>query len=240
MSDEAKAVEEVARTTGKAVDATRQLGGFLARFLAPPLEQVSEMATDWLGQRRFERQVRLAERTVEFLTERGLDRPTRAVPPSIALPLIEEASLEEDDWMQDVWAQLLANAADASSGVEIKRAFVAMLSEIGPLEVRILETLYEIPEGDQTHGIMTVRLPDEAYARASSRGGLERAGLPAEVDVALGNLVRLGCISAAGTLGGGVTLSVVYQTPLGRAFVEACTAPRSRGAERERQTEDSR
>lgn len=37
MEEEAKAVQEVAKTTGKAIDAAREAGGFIARFVAGPL-----------------------------------------------------------------------------------------------------------------------------------------------------------------------------------------------------------
>jgi len=41
-------IEEVAKTTGKAIDATREAGGFLAQFLKGPLEQASGISEDYL------------------------------------------------------------------------------------------------------------------------------------------------------------------------------------------------
>lgn len=63
MSDEAKAIEEVARSAGKAIDASRDLGGFLGKYIGGPVEQLSGLLEDRLRYSRWERQVRLAERS---------------------------------------------------------------------------------------------------------------------------------------------------------------------------------
>ena len=55
----AKAAQEVAKTTGKGIDAGLELGGFFARFTGGPLEQASGIVEDKLRYMRWERQVRL-------------------------------------------------------------------------------------------------------------------------------------------------------------------------------------
>lgn len=39
MRDESKAVEEVAKATGKAIDATRELGGFISKYVGALLSK---------------------------------------------------------------------------------------------------------------------------------------------------------------------------------------------------------
>lgn len=39
VSESAKAVQEVAKATGKAIDTTQKFGGFISRYVAGPLEQ---------------------------------------------------------------------------------------------------------------------------------------------------------------------------------------------------------
>jgi hypothetical protein len=51
------------------------------------------------------------------------------------VPLLENATLEEDEDLQDIWARLLVNSADASSGIEPRRAFSAGLAEMCLLDV---------------------------------------------------------------------------------------------------------
>ena len=38
MEEEAKAVQEVFKTTGKAIDASREFGGFISKFVVGSLE----------------------------------------------------------------------------------------------------------------------------------------------------------------------------------------------------------
>lgn len=59
MKDESKAVEEIARTTGKVIDAGRELGGFLSKYVGGSIEQVAGIMEDKLKHMRWERQVRL-------------------------------------------------------------------------------------------------------------------------------------------------------------------------------------
>lgn len=46
--EEAKAVQEVAKTSSNAVDAGRELGEFVGKYIAGPLEQVSGIIEDKL------------------------------------------------------------------------------------------------------------------------------------------------------------------------------------------------
>src|ERR1700730_7154924 len=103
------------------------------------------MLWDHLRVLRFERQIRLRERVCDFLAERGMDGPTRTIALKIGLPLLDNATLEEDDELQDVWARLLVNGGDADSGIEMRRAFVSVLAEMTALDVRNLASIEAIP-----------------------------------------------------------------------------------------------
>jgi hypothetical protein len=99
--------------------------------------------TDKLKYLRWENQIRLVDRAQTFLHARGLDAPTRPVALSLAIPLLEEGSLADSNEMQDRWAMLLANAADAN-GPEIRRAYVGILSELTPLDASILDMIFDV------------------------------------------------------------------------------------------------
>ena len=72
-------IEEIAKTTGKAIEAAREAGGFLARFIHRSVEQASGIVGDWLTYVRWERQQRLMDRANEFMRERGVTVPSRAI-----------------------------------------------------------------------------------------------------------------------------------------------------------------
>lgn len=226
MEEEAKAVQEVAKTTGKAIDAAREAGGFIARFVAGPLEQGVGIFEDRLRYLRWERQVRLIHRANQMLSEVGLSAPTRAVPLKLAIPLIQGASLEEDDELQDRWAALLVNAANASFGSEICRAHIGILEQITALEAAILDTVYSLPfEAAHHAGIVAVDLP--ASARIADEKETTFVEPSDDIVLSIGNLARVGCLMPTRTMGGGEIFGRVNPTVLGRSFVHACRLPKT-------------
>ena len=223
VTETAKAAQEVAKTTGKGIDAGRELGGFVARFIGGPFEQASGIVEDKLTYKRWERQVRLMQRAEEFLDQQGLKAPTRSVPMKVAIPIFEAASMEEDDELQDIWARLLVNAADADSGADVTRALVTIIQDFGPLEARLLQAIDDAPAAIYpSDAILTTLLPHAYLDEGDDSDDL--AALPPEpVQVALWHLMRLGCIDSGGTWDSLVGIERVKITALGRALVRVCT-----------------
>ena len=227
MTDETKAVEEVAKTAGKAIDASREVGGFIAKIIDRPLKQAFGIVEDRLKYIRWERQVRLMQRADEFLKSRGLSIPTRPVPLKIAIPIIVEGSLEEDDKLQDIWAQLLTNAADRDSGVEVRHMFLSILKDLTSQDVTVLNRIYAVSEDDAKYGIWTAYLPDRIVLHKDlAQGDSVQANPTPEIQLTLSNLFRLGLITLTSTWGGALTFNFIMPTVLGREFVKACSARR--------------
>lgn len=227
LDEESRAVQEVAKTTGKVIDAGREMGGFIAKYIAGPLEQAMGIWEDKLKYRRWENQIKLADKARSALRARGLDGPTRIVELNIAIPLLEEASLADSDELQDRWAMLLANAADANGPI-IRRAYIGILSEMTPFDVLILDKIFE---ADQTFlptkdgpvaEIWTHMLPDEVRILGLAKPPHDPADMPVDVEISLGNLARLGLIASAMAFGGNALMSAVSMTGLGRQFVVSC------------------
>lgn len=222
MNEESKAIKEVAKTTGKSIDAAREAGSFIARFVSGPLEQGVGIFEDKLQYMRWERQVRLMNRADEFLKNSGLAEPSKNVPLMLAIPLFQEASLEENDEMQDRWAMLLVNAANADFGSDIHRSYIDILKQITPLEAKILDAIYSLPfELTQQGGVIISNLPGFAQVAEKQEHG-QSAPPSNEVMLALGNLRRLGCLGQSFTWSGSENFNTVRPTVLGRSFVNAC------------------
>jgi len=56
------------------------------------------------------------------------------VPPKILFPLLEGASLEENEQLDDMWAALLANAASSVHAERVRPGFIATLKQMSPDE----------------------------------------------------------------------------------------------------------
>lgn len=217
MSDEeAKAVQEIAKTTKAALPLAEKFGAFVARVIGGPLEQGMGIVEDQIKFRRWERQLRMMKAADELLESLGIQNSIKPVPMKIAIPLLYAATLEESDELQDRWARLLVNALDPHSQSEVTRALISVLEDFGAMEAKLLDVIVAQSNDD---GIITAGLPDKVLINSPN----EPMPMPPDnVALALWNLVRLGCVTSAMTWGGGATIAQVYPTALGRELVRAC------------------
>jgi len=115
----AKAVEEMAKAAGKAIDAGRDAGGWLDKIFGTGIEhavarrwsdreltkRVEAAILDW------ERLELLMQKVEKRLSAKGIAQ-TRLPPPKVVLPLLEHATMEYEDELHTLWANLLATAMD--------------------------------------------------------------------------------------------------------------------------------
>jgi hypothetical protein len=216
----AKATEATANASKEVIQAGRDLG----RFISGPVGEVVGMLWDHLKVVRFERQVRLADRVRHFLAERGLVGPNRTIQLKVALSLLDNATLEEDDELQDIWARLLVNGGDANSGIEIRRGFVSVLAEMTTLDVRNLAQIELATSSGAPNGVWTEQLPERAIPYDYAEPDKHPGGPSPEVAISLSNLSRLGCVITFGQQRGvDPEYGLLALSPFGRAFIEACT-----------------
>ncbi len=244
-----KVAKEIAKVTGQGLEIVKDSGAFVSRFIGGSLEQGFGIIEDKLKYLRWERQVRLMGRAKAFMAERGSWMRFRPVPLNVAIPIFEAASLEENDDLQDLWARLLVNAADAESGIEVKRGLVSILQDFSQMEARLLQAIYDAPPMKSNVSTKEVPGPLDVDGRMIARhmnGDVPTKGLPNEylepgeeeedpglppepVQIGLWNLMRLGCIESAGTWDSLVGIRRVKITALGKALVKACSASPEKG-----------
>ena len=219
--EEAKAAQEIAKTTGKALPLIEGFGQFVARIVGGSLEEGMGIVEDKLKFIRWKRQQRFMERANEFLAASSVDENLNPLPLNVALPLVQAATLEENDELQDRWAKLLVNALDPNSETEVRRALISILEDFGPLDAALLDRIADAPpEASPEEDFVRIEaLSDNYVVQDNDENPIK---LQQHVELALWNLVRLGCISPATTWGGGLSIASVKLTELGRAMVRAC------------------
>ena len=216
-----KAIQEVSKATGKAIDLAETFGGFISRFVAGPLEQGVGIFEDKLRYLRWERQVRLMDRAEQLMSSLGKSAPTKPIPLKLAIPLFQAASLEDDDYMQDMWAKLLVNASISERRVELRRAHIDILERLSPFEALIFKKIYEFPVGGS--GKVEIVTGDLPHSVSWERDSQQEAVQPNDdVMMALANLARLGCITLPTAWGGGEIFTTVYPTIIGQNLISAC------------------
>lgn len=247
IQESAKAVQEVAKVTKAGIEATEKLSGFVSRIIHEPLDSVVSIINDRLRFMRWERQVRLVDRYYAIVETRRIKPPLRIAPPKIALPIIENASLEENDELQDLWANLLASAVDPQFKAPIRSAYIDIIKQLEVIDVRILNLLYEDYRKECED--YARKVPETTWLLHCRERGMSRRGIAITLNIngeeyleAVDNLVRLRCVE--------LTLKVrkyklsskpdeelleangiddeqqsIIITPLGIRFVEACVNP---------------
>lgn len=231
MSEEAKAVQEVAKTTGVAIRAVEKMGKFISDVAGVPIETAVGIFEDKLRYIRWENQLNLIHKAHEKLAQRGLSVPTRMLPLQFTVPLVEAASLEEDDYLRDMWATVLVNAADEHIEVQLRRAFISILEDMTSLDVQILRVIGAAAGNPKQHldilnpGFYLGYLPDEAAAMDEFQSGIPEP--KKEVRISVGNLQRLNLLAITHTVDGVSDPNHVMITELGKELLRLCSDDKS-------------
>lgn len=185
LIETAKAVQEVAKTSGKIADLTDSAGRFLGGIMGNLVTDGFGLIEDRLRYYRFERAVLLADKTQRRLQEKGITN-IRLVPPKIALPLIEHATIENDDDLHTLWSNLLASAMDADFEV-VETKFRTVLSDITSSEAHHLRDIFKMANEQGLDPDITFQsdggVEEEEALRSFLRLGIIK---PAWVELALG------------------------------------------------------
>jgi Abortive infection alpha len=106
----------------------------------PAAEEIGLSLRDSVQAWRLKRQIRLFERVKKICEEAGI-KP-QAVKMSLLFEIMEKGSLEENDELQDIWANMLSNAADPKRASLVTTAFPEILKQLCIEEVRFLNKIF--------------------------------------------------------------------------------------------------
>lgn len=110
--------------------------GFLSKLISPALEETGLMIKDQVAAIRFRNQIKLLNKTKTVCEKNNIN--PKVIPLKLLYPLLENASIEEDNVLQDKWAILLSNLIDSEQNVE-NHVFPFLLSQISRNEFELLE-----------------------------------------------------------------------------------------------------
>jgi len=187
LEEEAKAVHEVAKTTGKALDIVQQGGEFVGDMFGESFRQFGGSVADWARYFRYKNFLRIADKVIEIHKARHLDGKLIPIPPQFALPLLEGASLENEESLQELWAGLIANASDHNHRLNLKKVYIEILRGLEPLDAGVLNLLSGPDIKEQYGESSGAHLNTEEVAR------LLGADVE-EVKISLQTLARYSCI----------------------------------------------
>lgn len=197
-----------------------EVEGFFNAIIPDFVRNAGGILSDNVRYWRWQNQIVILQKVKQKVEASGL--PKQQIPLKVLVPIIEHSSLEEEESLREKWANMLSNAI--TSKVDINPNFVAILSELSPTEVKILDQLHNesSKEGDYAKR-RSMRFGRNAICQAF---GLSTQ----DADLIIENLFRLGlCQPPAGD---GImvgphkftlrTTEMFEFTALGFQFVSAC------------------
>jgi hypothetical protein len=192
--------------------------GLLQRVAGPLADEVGETLALIARPYRIKLSLKMFQKTQRMLSEAGIAPQT--VPPRLFLPMLEAASIENDEELHTKWSALLANAA--SSPNKVHPSYIEILKQLTPEDARLLDRLY-------------MATNDRKYRRLNNLLGEDQFSIP------LQNIARLGLIQTTyGVDGMKVRLSGAgnpyldgemdedyWLTDFAVGFIVACRAPKT-------------
>ena len=127
------------------LDKTEEL---LKTLFGPATKELGELFADSMRYRRIRNQVNIFTKTVQLLEQNNLK--ARELNLKTIVPLLEGCSLEEDDFLQEKWANLLVNiTVSPENGLESK--LIKTLSNLNSYEAQILDFSFEEMHKNRLH-----------------------------------------------------------------------------------------
>jgi len=187
--------------------------GLLKRLLGPAIDEAGLILQDKVRVYRLKNTLRALDRVRTLLSEADIE--PRQVPLRALLPLLDGVSMEDDEFLREKWARLLASAASGTDEDLAHPSFAKILSEMSAREAKLLDLIDSSVESKIWRQFRTLA--------AKQLGVTEGV-----IDQDYGNLFRLGIcrIRSQGPLGDGtITIS-----PFGTYFLRAIRGPKRAGA----------
>jgi hypothetical protein len=192
------------------------LGGVGGALLKPIAEGVLPGLVVWKDQQIERRRQLVVEAAVMVDGSGGIGT---VIPGGILFKVLEHSDFTEDHELRTKYAALLANTSLKPGA--ILPAFVGILGELSPPEVRILDAVARFPQGDYNTSLVQSRIRS---VQGSLTVGQLRLGIT--------NLDRLNLATSDLTPPGLDPLTDeeflgrrIMLTRFGRAFVDSCTPP---------------
>jgi hypothetical protein len=113
---------------------------FLQKLINPPLEELGLLIADNIKLWRFKNQVKILTKAEEYINKKNIK--IKQIPLKILVPLLDGASLEEDDDLRDKWSALIVNYANENQKINCT-IYPNILNQLSSNEARCLDKMLE-------------------------------------------------------------------------------------------------
>ncbi|EIJ36998.1 Abi-alpha family protein [Thiothrix nivea] len=134
MSDDKK-IDVSSTTIEKGIDVAKS---FVDKLVSPSIEELGLLVKDQISLWRFNNQIKILNKAKSICEKNQIN--VTAIPAKLLCPYLENASLEDDNELQDKWAILLVNMVDSKQNIQ-NHVFPYILSQLSKDEFNLLESV---------------------------------------------------------------------------------------------------
>jgi hypothetical protein len=216
---------------GAALAGALKFTDVIKAMLGPATAEIAERFRDEVRVYRFGRQLECLKKAEQMAKEAGFT--PKSVPIKLLFPLLEGASLEENEDLHTMWAALLANAASPAQVEMVRPGFIAILRQMAPDEASLLKVIADLTDGYGSFWRPLMAPSKQALDRAiAARNVIQMERLRASfrreeedesaMDFRLQTCVHL--LDNAGLIE--IGNDIITLSALGRTFLESCQPPK--------------
>jgi Abortive infection alpha len=211
--DDLLGIGKIAEAFEKGTREVRELGKL---YFEPVVREKGLLQATRVQRERMAATIEVCQEALCRLESAGISE--RIVRLKLVLPILEQASLEDDAALKSCWAGLLASSVTKES---IHPSFPNLLAQLTPAEARILDYLY---------GMMAQIQNDQLREKLGIQGD--------EFSIACENLFRLSLVKSSAaqlfwnkSIDPASDMMTPSLTSFGSQFVTACRGPAKKKAE---------
>jgi hypothetical protein len=130
----------------KTIDLVEKTGLFLNEITGGGMQELGQSFHDWASYVRMKNLIAIQDKVDALRKSRKIEGKPTPIPPRLAIPLIQEASIEDAEEIQAIWARLICKATDNDSSKDIHPAFIEIIKQLNSDEAMILNAFRKIPE----------------------------------------------------------------------------------------------
>ncbi len=128
---------------------------FLDKLIIPAVEETGLLIKDFISLWRFKNQIKMLSKAKLYCEDNNIN--PKQISLKLLCPILDYASVEEDEVLQDKWSVLLSNLVAPEQNIE-NHVFPYILSQLSSHEYTVLESVFDQKEKETE--LLTKELED--------------------------------------------------------------------------------
>ncbi|MDE6747210.1 MAG: DUF4393 domain-containing protein [Oscillospiraceae bacterium] len=96
---------------------------------------------DKIDNLRWNGAIKFYDQYAELIKQRELEGKRKPIPPKYVLEIFDNAILEDDESLRELWARLLVNWEDPRKKLDMRSVYISIIKSLSPVEVKILSLI---------------------------------------------------------------------------------------------------